>query len=324
MRKTYHLCISSHDEVMFRCREDYIRGFNCFAEAVLETESRALADGEMSTHAHFGVQTDNHKYLMYRSRYAYSRYFNNKYFRKGRLGEREYFSMEINGLHHMTACASYILRQGLHHGLTETPFGYEHCSVNVIFQKQLGKYATTDLIPEKSKYKFLSGKAGDFSGYRMNSSGLLLREDIIDTAYVEEIYLSPKNFLYNMTRMSDEKWVSEQKEEDQTVIPITLDIIEKGVPDVDIRQLKANERGKVDYSPIRDFELCSMIDEQYVPRYFKDSEDKSLYLLPESKRADIANAIWKVTKTNRYCPPNSNGRLTVQQVRRCLALPATK
>lgn len=37
MRKTFHLCISSHDEVMFRCREDYIKGFNCFAEAILDT-----------------------------------------------------------------------------------------------------------------------------------------------------------------------------------------------------------------------------------------------------------------------------------------------
>lgn len=324
MRKTYHLCISSHDEVMFRCREDYIRGFNCFAEAILETESRALADGEMSTHAHFGVQTDNHKYLMYRSRYAYSRYFNNKYFRKGRLGERAYFSLEINGLRHLTACVSYIFRQGLHHGLSETPFGYEHSSVNTVFQKQLGKSPTTDLISEKSRYKFLNGNVGDYSGYRMNSSGLLLREDIIDTAYVEEIYLTPKNFLFNMTRISDDKWVTEQKEEDPSGAPVTLEIIEKGVPDYDIGQLKANERGKVDYYPIRDFELCSIIDEQYVPKYFKESEDQSIYLLPESKRADIANAIWKATKSNRYQSPNSNGRLTVQQVRRCLALPATK
>lgn len=322
MRKTYHLCLSSHDEVLFRSKEDFIRGFNCFAEAIFLTESRALADGEMTTHLHFGIQTDNYKQVMYLSRFAYSRYFNNKYCRKGRLGEKQYFCLEVNGVRHMTACVSYVMRQGLHHGLSETPFGYEYCSSNVIFQKQLGKSPETDLLPDKSKYKFLSGNANskDYSGYRMSSSGLLLREDVIDTSYVEEIYLTPKNFLYNMTRQSDEKWVQEQKEENPKVAPVTLDIIENGVPDSEINHLKSNERGRVDYTPIRDLELCSMIDNQYLPAYFKEGEERSVYLLPVAKRAEIGNSIWIATRSGRSWSTETNGRVTVPQIRRCLAL----
>ena len=89
MRKTVHLCLSSHDEIMYRSEEDLNMGFNCLALAVLETESRLLAEGFMTTHHHNLVQTDRYKELMYRSRYAYARYFNAKYSRTGQLGEKK-------------------------------------------------------------------------------------------------------------------------------------------------------------------------------------------------------------------------------------------
>ena len=114
-------------------------GFNCLALAVLETESRLLAEGFMTTHHHNLVQTDRYKELMYRSRYAYARYFNAKYSRTGQLGENKYFSLEVEGLHHTIAALNYALRQGLHHGLTSTPFEYPHCSANAFFRKELGK-----------------------------------------------------------------------------------------------------------------------------------------------------------------------------------------
>ena len=138
MRKMCHLCLSSHDEVMYRSEADLIIGFNCLAIAVLETESRLLAEGFLSTHNHSLVQTDNEKELAFRSRYAYSRYFNTKYKRRGRLGEKEFFILDIEGLHHTLAALNYVNRQGLHHGLATTPFEYLHCSANAFFRKELG------------------------------------------------------------------------------------------------------------------------------------------------------------------------------------------
>ena len=79
MRKTVHLCLSSHDEVMYRSEADLIMGFNCYAVAVLSTESRALADGFLSTHNHTLIQSDHPRETMFRSRNAYSRYFNTRY-----------------------------------------------------------------------------------------------------------------------------------------------------------------------------------------------------------------------------------------------------
>ena len=100
-------------------------GFNCLALAVLETESRLLAEGFIPTHTHKLVQTDDYKELMRRERYSYSRYFNAKYSRKGRIGEKEYFRLETEGLFHTQTALSYVIRQGLHHGLANTPFAYD-------------------------------------------------------------------------------------------------------------------------------------------------------------------------------------------------------
>jgi hypothetical protein len=42
MKKTYHLCLSAGDEIMFRDLEDYNRGFNCFALALYKSNSTGL------------------------------------------------------------------------------------------------------------------------------------------------------------------------------------------------------------------------------------------------------------------------------------------
>lgn len=126
----------------------------------------------------------------------------------------------------------------------------------------------------------------------MDKNGLLLREDIIDTSYVEELYISPRSFLLHMNRYSDEKWIMEQQEDGNQVPPITLETVE---PDAkhNIKWLLDNERGRVDYGYYSDIELCEMIDNDYVPRFCKENDAPSIYLLSERQRRDIGNLIWK-------------------------------
>ena len=76
MKKTYHLCLSAGNEVMFRDLEDYNRGFNCFALALYKTGSTGLVESFMSTHTHQLVQTTDPDELMYNFRLSYSMYFN--------------------------------------------------------------------------------------------------------------------------------------------------------------------------------------------------------------------------------------------------------
>ncbi len=324
MRKTVHLCLSSHDEVMYRSEADLIMGFNCLALAVLETESRLLAEGFMTTHHHNLVQTDHYKELMYRSRYAYARYFNAKYSRSGQLGERQYFSLEVDGVFHTTAALNYVIRQGLHHGLTSTPFEYPHCSANAFFRKELGRHNDTQLMRDNSRYLYLpKNKSLPADRYRMSANGLLLREDIIDTAYVEEIYISPRNYLFQMNKVSNERDLDEQRKENDAP-PITVDLIESGVPDFNAKTAKIFEQGKVDRKKMTDLELCAVVDGQIVPRYLKGSESASIYRLSESKRATICNHLWQECLQSRFgrTPRGflSGKYVTEAQLRRCLCI----
>lgn len=85
MKKTYHLCLSAGEEVLFRDLEDYNRGFNSFAIALYKTGSSGLVESFMSTHSHQLVQTEGPAELMYFFRISYSMYFNRKYHRSGKL-----------------------------------------------------------------------------------------------------------------------------------------------------------------------------------------------------------------------------------------------
>lgn len=321
MRKTVHLCLSSHEEVMYRNEADLIMGFNCLALAVLDTESRLLGEGFMTTHNHKLVQTDDYKELVFRERYAYSRYFNSKYKRKGRLGEREVFALEVEGLYHTLNALNYVLRQGLHHGLSVTPFGYPHCSANSIFRKELGREHPAEELAAEKRHRYLPQHKTLPGEYRMAKSGLIMREDIIDTAYVEQIYITPRNFAFQMNKITDEKVVQEQMAENDSP-PVTLDVIEAAVGTFDLKKALTNEMGRTDKNQFTDLRLCQIIDEMYLPRFLK-SEGGSIYLLSEEKRAEIGNSIWADTGRQSGLPPRQpffGHRPTVSQLKRCLAI----
>lgn len=325
MNKTsiYHVSLSSHDEVMFRDQADFRMGFNCLAVAAIATESRLLADGFMSTHYHALIQTSSLKELMRRARYAYSRYFNNKYTRTGKLAEEKYFSLEIAGLNHTIAAINYVIRQGLHHGLTTTPFGYPYCSANTYYRQELGKTETPELLQAKHRCKYLPSNIKIPQEYRMSADGQLLREDVIDVTWVEQVYVSPKSFLFHMNRIANERDIQEQKEENQ-LPPVTLDTIEKGVPGFNLQEAKTFERERGVRNAMTDLELCAYIDTDLLPRLLKPQPNPSIYMLPEERRSDIANWLWSKSRNELYKKgsnsPFSSKTITEPQLRRCLAL----
>lgn len=333
MRKTYHICIASHDEVLYRTEADMIRGFNCLAETVLFTESRLLAEGFMSTHRHIIVQTDDPVYFVQRDRYAYSRYFNARYGRSGRLGERNAFITEIDGLVRLLTALNYVNRQGLHHGLAATPFAYPHCSVNSYYRKDFGKVSPNEslLMPPKLRQRFLTRNVIVPERYRMDQNGLLLREDVIDTGYVEQIYISPRNFLFQMNRVTDERVEEDQRKEESDTPIITIDLIEQGVPDADRKQLLLNELGRVNTSLITDLDLCRLIDAYYVPRMKGRDERSTLYALTQAERAALYREIERDIQRARFANTDdrrtlvgkaglSGKRVTPAQLQRCLVL----
>ena len=287
MKKTYHICISSDDEVMFRDGRDYNRGFNTFALALYKTDSTGLVEAHMSTHAHMLVQTSDPDRFVEAYRMPYAKYFNNRYGRSGRLGERHHFILEIKGLHHLLAAISYTLRNPLHHGVSPIPYAYPHSSVNAIFQKEMGKCPGTDLIARKSYYRHIGRNATYPDSYRMNSSGLFLRESVLDIAQVENLFLTPRNFDYYMGRRTSEDWIKEQSKDNISSMPITLDLIESNVHITSLNDMLILEGGRSDYRKWSDIDLCREIDNMIN----NEHPGSSIYTLSYEDKKGLAERI---------------------------------
>ena len=315
MQKLYHISLSStEDELLFRSDADLVRGFNYLATAILEMDARLLADGFLTTHLHCLALTDSPKELITRVRYSLARYFNAMYARRGMWGERNPFILEVDGYHHTLAALNYVNRQALHHGLSPTPFGYRHGSANAFFRKQLGKMERIPLLPTNQRYKYLPSRSSLPEQYRMDESGLLLREEILETAHVESLYGTPRNYIYQMNKIGDEKGLQAQKEEASSSPLITLELIEQGTPENDISGLLRNESGKLNPNRILDLELCALIDDVFVPRMSRSNENPSIYQIPYARRVDLFEHIRKTLWAER------KKFATEDQLKRCLCL----
>lgn len=302
MKKTYHVCLSAGNEIMFRDLEDYNRGFNCFAVALYKTNSTGLVESFMSTHLHLLVQTDSPKDFMMCFRMLYTMYFNKKYGRSGKLGEKLHFTMEVVGYHHILAAMSYILRNALHHGVAPIPYAYPHCSANAIFMREMGKRPEENLLPRKSYYRHLGRTAEYPDSYKMSRSGVFLRESVLDIPQVENLFVTPRMFNFYMSRKSSEEWEAEQRKDQNSSPLINIQSIERGVNTDSIEKLLLFENGKADYRKLSDQDLCTEIDRKILPKYGK----RSVYQLSSEEKTLIANHLYKTLHLN------------AAQIRRCL------
>ena len=304
MKKTYHLCLSAGDEVMFRDLEDYNRGFNCLALALYKTDSTGLVESFMSTHNHQLSQTSDPVGLMYHFRLSYSMYFNRKYHRQGKLGEDSHFTMEVVGYNHTLAAASYVLRNALHHGVAPLPYAYPHCSANSIFMAELGKTPCSTHI-DRRHYRKHIGKTAEYpDSYKMNENGVFLRESVLDIPQVENLFVTPRAFNWYMTRKSSEEWEAEQQKDKNGLPSINIDCIEEGVKTDSTEKLLIYESGKANYRKLSDIDICTEIDRNILPQYGKPS----VYMLSRQEKQKIAEHLYR----NLHIPE--------EQIKRCLAL----
>ena len=305
MRKTYHLCLSAGDEVMFRDLEDYHKGFNYFALALHKTGSTGLAEAFMATHTHQVIQSDRPAEFMYHFRRPYSLYFNHKYKRSGKLGESAHFSMEVIGHNHRLAALSYTLRNALHHGVAPIPYAYPHCSANAFFRREMGKFIDEKTLPHSAIYNHIGRSIRCPDSYRMSESGVFLRESVLDVPQVENLFVTPRAFNYYMTRKSSEEWEKEQAKDGNGLAPVNILSIENGILLHEPDKMLIFESGKADYRKITDIELCTQLDELARSCYGRHS----VYQLSLAEKTKIAEELYR------------KHHLSESQIRRCLAFP---
>lgn len=289
MKKTYHLCISADDEVIFRDQEDLNRGFNCFALSLYKTGSTGLVEAFMTTHCHLMAETEDPEGLIYNMRMPYSKYFNHKYNKHGRVGEQHHFQIEVVGFYHKQAAAIYTLRNPVHHGISPIPYAYPHSTANHIFRSAMGKPENEDLLPRKSFYRYIGKRAEYPDTYKMDKSGLFVRSSVLDITQVENLFVTPRAFDYHMCRKTSEEWIKEQNNDNNGQPPITIGDIESGVKMHDIEEMLAFEHGRSDYRRPSDLDLCRIIDKEIVPQYGKPS----IYHLTQREKMEVAELLYR-------------------------------
>lgn len=303
MKESFHICFTSHDEVLFRDEQDHGVFVNLMALRAFASEAEILADAEMSTHFHGCVFTENPVSFASALRMSYTKYFNAKYGRKGRMGEKYTFWQKIDGFYHLMTVQSYTLRNGLHHGAAPTAFGYPYCSVREMFAKDIG-FSTENPAPlSRDQIAAFLPRYSEFPDHwRMNSSGVFLRRDFMELRRAEQYYGTPRNYLYQMNRLTDDSWKEEQLK-DNTGTPITLSAIERA-DEKTVAQMLNNEYGR-NFSPSRlqDLDVCRLIDQEFLPSYGVPS----VYFLTETQKLRIGRQL------------RAEFHLPEHQIRRCLA-----
>lgn len=299
MKRTHHLCWSGGDELLFRTKEDYIHGIICLCIAAHEADMLLLAYCFMSNHVHICIRGSDHHKFIKAFRYSYTRYFNYKYHRRGRLGERKFFKLEIHGLSHLLTVIAYILRNPLHHGICKTPFEYEYSSVSAAFAKELGfMLAPSGKLP----YCQLPSRHKLPPHVVISHNGTPLASSIIDIADIEHQFSTARTYLYYMNRLSGEAWEKEQETDKNNMPPIRLTDIESGIKGIDMRQLLSNENGKTRSRQLDDISLCCLIDEVISNLYKRETP----YTLSDKKLNRVADIL-----RNRHHIPK-------EQLSRCL------
>ena len=303
MKESYHICFTSHDEVLFRSEEDHRMFVNLAALQTFRNQITLLADAEMSTHVHLNMISQAPIIFAAALRMSYTKWFNHRHDRKGRFGERGCYIQSVSGFYHQLTLLNYILRNGLHHGAVSVALGYPYCSIHDMFSKDIGYYGLHPSTFSRTDISHILPRHAEFpDDFIMDETGMFMRDSFMDIRLAEQYYQTPRNFLYQMNRLSSEEWEAEQLK-DNTGAPITLQDIER----VDRDGLAAflrNENGR-GFNPhrLQDLDLCKLIDTDYLPRF----SASSVYQLSELQ-------VEKIHQELRF-----DRRLPEAQIRRCLA-----
>ena len=303
MKESYSLCFTSHDEVMFRDEEDHGVFINVMAIEGFRTGSEIMSDSEMSNHVHINAFTDCPIVFAGRTRMAYTKYVNRKYGRSGRFGEKGTYVLKVDGFNHQLVLSNYILRNGLHHGVSTSALGYPFCSVQEMFARELGIPTKPAVFTRREEIAGFLPRYADFpDSYVMDKNGIFLRSSFMEIRRTEQFYISPRNFLYQMNRLTDETWIQDQIK-DQTGKPITLADVEYGLDEKSISQLLNNEHGRNSGIPrMQDLDVCKLIDRDLLTRY----GSTTVYRATDSQK----KRIYGILRYDYHLPDN--------QIRRCL------
>lgn len=138
----------------------------------------------------------------------------------------------------------------------------------------------------------------------MSEDGIFLRTSFEELKQTEAFFVTPGAFHFNMSRKSDEKWLEEQKEDQNGKPPVQLSDIEPFADGQTVQEYLTNEKPFVRRCRNTDFDLCCVIDKCIVPQY----NCTSVYQLTDVQKKEIQTMLVRDMKAD------------ARQTARCLAL----
>ena len=309
-KRLFHVDYASPDEVLFRSPEDIGAFRNRLALRAFAHDVGLLAKAAMSDHFHGVIECATPAPFISSLRQSYTDYFNRRYGRSGRLGLPGFFCRHLQGPVQVVVALSYTLRNGLHHGVSPTPFAYAYSSANEMFRKERGLPGIPAGNFSLSEMRAMLPRHSAFpEDYEMDESGIFLRRSFMDIARAESFFVTPRNFLFQMNRISDERWVADQQRDDPSQPPVRLPDMEPFFTEASISRFLVNEKGwKYDPSRMTDLDVCALIDHDLVPRFGR----RSVYELTAGQKEKISKELL------------FDCHLPAGQIRRCLVLPSIR
>ncbi len=305
MKELYHICMAVHPEVLLRSVEDVMLTTNLCALSAWRLGAEILTDSQMSTHIHQIVQCENPEKLALAQRLSITKAFNNRHLRHGTLFEESVHISKLEGRRHIQMALAYSLRQGMHHGVCESPFQYEWGTCNQLFVSERGAQPKIPTYRGKDELRpFFPINSNFPDEWKTDENGILLRRCFEQLSIVENWFGTPKNFVMSMFRTTTEEWLAEQAKDKVNAPIINLQTIESGFSEEEIAQMLALERRTSFINKEKtDTEVCDLIDKQLLGKY------SSIYQMPLSRRKQLFNEL-----------QHDFGIRNAAQLSRCLAL----
>lgn len=287
-----HICIKSESELMHRDEEDYRSGISKMALAAYRTGTHIFAFAFMSNHIHIVAQSPDISRFVSNYRNAYTKWFNVKYKRLGRLGERYFHTEPLDSLYRILHAVNYVLRNPVHHLVADTAIGYEFCSARYIFASD---FCVDESKSGNTRTAFCSKNSSLPEAFWLNDKGMISPKSFLEILAVERLYMTAKNYLFYINRPS----YADLDKPDGDEKPLNIGEIE---PTFDVAELKQNERRRSVKEYVKDIEICRIIDREMLT-------GRTYAQLSDDERRRIAYLL------SRRLP-----RYPLKQIHRCLAI----
>ncbi len=303
MKRLMHLCLTSKHEVLCRCPRDYKMMISRIAQSAVYNDTGILAYAVMSNHVHIIVETEKEAAFIRTLRSSYAQSFNHIYKRNGKLGDKGFYRLELEGIQHQQDAITYVLQNPWHHKVTDNPFDYPYSSMNFYYRRNHLEQPLHSADRDKNK-RLLNRNVNINAPVEYGPSGMIVPESFIQLRMVENIFGTYTSFHMLTHRKNYKEWKDRQQQESQSAPTVNLQSVEPLLARDHIRAIEENPYRWRKGKNFTDDDLCHIIDGEILSKYKCETYTQ---LHPRDKKSIIGALLAKYPY-----------KVTEEQLIRCL------